>query len=88
MQIDWVGKLPDHFILVSATVEPKTVEIIGGRRMLENMSTIYTEKVSLDNLEVEGIITANVALNPASLKIASGSKETVTIKYVTRLRNQ
>jgi diadenylate cyclase len=88
VQIDWVGKLPDHFILVSATVEPKMVEIIGGRRMLENMSTIYTEKVSLDNLEVEGIITANVALNPASLKIASGSKETVTIKYVTRLRNQ
>ena len=88
VQIDWVGRLPDHFILVEAKVEPDTVEIIGGRRMLEDMTTLYTEKVSLDNLEVEGTITANVALNPASLKIASGSKEKVTIKYLTRLRNQ
>jgi uncharacterized protein (TIGR00159 family) len=88
VQIDWVGRLPDHFILVEAIVEPKEVEIIGGRRMLEKMSTLYTEKVPLDNLEVEGVITANVALNPASLKIAPGSKEKVTVKYLTKLRNQ
>ena len=88
VQIDWVGRLPDHFILEQASVEPKTVEIIGGQRMLEKMKTIYTEKIPLNNLEVEGVITANVALNPASLKIAPGSEERVTIKYLTRLRNQ
>jgi uncharacterized protein (TIGR00159 family) len=88
VQIDWVGRLPDHFILEQASVEPKTVEIIGGQRMLEKMKTIYTEKIPLDNLEVEGVITANVALNPASLKIAPGSEERVTIRYLTRLRNQ
>ena len=88
VQIDWVGHLPDHFILEGATVEPDTVEIIGGKRMLEKMQTLYTEKVPLDNLDVEGVLTANVALNPASLKIAPGSEERVTIRYVTRLRNQ
>ena len=88
VQIDWTGRLPDHFILAQASVTPQTVEIIGGKRMLEKMQTLYTEKVPLDNLEVEGVITANVALNPASLKIAPGSKERVTIKYLTRLRNQ
>jgi len=88
VQIDWVGKLPDHFILAEASVEPQNVEIIGGRRMLEKMETLYTEKIPLDNLEVEGVITANVALTPASLKIASGSKEKVTINYITKLRNQ
>jgi len=88
VQIDWVGRLPDHFILEKASVEPKTVEIIGGQRMLEKMKTIYTEKIPLNNLEVEGVITANVALNPASLKIAPGSEERVTIRYLTRLRNQ
>ena len=88
VQIDWVGRLPDHFILEEATVEPKMVAIIGGKRMLEKMLTLYTEKVPLNNLEVEGVITANVALNPASLKIASGSEEKVTIRYLTRLRNQ
>jgi uncharacterized protein (TIGR00159 family) len=88
IQIDWVGRLPDHFILEEAAVEPQTVEIIGGKRMLEKMLTLYTEKVPLNNLEVEGVISANVALNPASLKIAPGSEERVTIKYLTRLRNQ
>ena len=87
VQIDWAGRLPDHFILEEATVVPKTVEIIGGKRMLEKMMTLYTEKVPLNNLEVEGVITANVALNPASLKIAPGSEERVTIRYLTRLRN-
>jgi len=88
VQIDWVGRLPDHFILEEATIEPKMVAIIGGQRMLEKMLTLYTEKVPLNNLEVEGVITANVALNPASLKIAPGSEEKVTIRYLTRLRNQ
>jgi len=88
IQINWVGRLPDHFILEKGTVEPETVEIIGGKRVLEKMTTVYTEKIPLDNLEVEGVITATVALNPASLKIAPGSEEKVTIRYLTRLRNQ
>ena len=88
VQIDWVGKLPDRFILTDVTIIPKTVEIIGGKRMLEKMLTIYTEKVSLNNLAGKGIITANLALNPASLKIAPNSKEKVIIRYATKLRGQ
>jgi YbbR domain-containing protein len=88
IQIDWVGKLPDRFILVEAIVKPDMVEIIGAKRMLEKISTLYTAKVPLDNLEVKGTITANLALNPASLKIAPESKENVTITYLTKLRNQ
>ena len=88
VQVDWVGKLPDRFILSDVAASPKTVEIIGGKRMLEKISTIYTEKVSLNNLREKGTITANLALNPASLKIAPESKEKVTITYVTKLRDQ
>jgi uncharacterized protein (TIGR00159 family) len=87
VQIDWVGKLPDQFVLTEATIKPQTVEIIGGKRMLEKMSTIYTEKVSLNNLEGSGTITVNLALNPASLKTASDSNEKVTITYATKLRD-
>jgi len=88
VQIDWVGKLPDNLILTQTGLEPKTVEIIGGKRILEKISTIYTEKVPLNNLDDKGTITANLALTPASLKIAPNSKEKVTIKYSTSLRNQ
>ncbi len=88
VQIDWVGRLPDHFILTQASVVPEAVKVIGARRILEKMTTIYTEKVPIDNLKLQGTITVNVALHPASLKIASGSSEKVTITYQTRLRNQ
>jgi hypothetical protein len=56
--------------------------------MLEKMATIYTEKVPLDDLEGEGTIAVNLALNPASLKIAPNSKEKVTITYVTKFRDE
>ena len=88
VQIDWVGRLPDHFILTETKVEPETVAVIGGKRILENISTLYTEKVPLNNLEVKGTITVNLALTPASLKIAPGSKDKLTITYLTKLRNQ
>jgi hypothetical protein len=88
VQIDWVGRLPDHFILATTKVEPQTVTVIGGKRILEKLSTLYTEKVPLDNLDVKGTITANLALMPASLKIAPGSKDKVTVTYLTKLRNQ
>jgi YbbR domain-containing protein len=88
VQIDWVGRLPDHFILAEAILEPATVAVIGGRRILEKISTIYTEKVPLNNLDVKGTISVNLALTPASLKIAPDSKEKVTISYTTKLRNQ
>ncbi len=88
VQIDWVGSLPDHYILTEAKLDPQTVTVIGGKRILENISTLYTEKVPLDNLEVKGTIAVNLALTPASLKIAPGSKDKVTITYLTNLRIQ
>jgi hypothetical protein len=37
-------------------------------------------------LSGEGEISANLVLSPASLKIASGSKDKVTIQYLIRER--
>ena len=86
VQVDWVGKLPDNLILVEMEIDPAEVEVIGGKRILEKIATIYTEKVPLEKLKENGSITATLALQPASLKIAPGSKEKISIKYVTRQR--
>ena len=86
VQVDWAGKLSPEFILLDCQIDPETVEVMGGKRIVEKMTTIYTEKVSLDNLSGKGEIAAKLMLNPAALKIAPGSKDKVTIQYIIRKR--
>ncbi len=88
VQIDWAGRLPENLILAEASVDPARVEIAGGKRILENLHTIYTEKVPVDRLrEGMGVIEAALAIQPASLKVVSGSNEKVAVKYLTRKRD-
>jgi YbbR domain-containing protein len=86
VQVDWVGKLPENIILSQVKIDPEKVKVIGGKRILENISTLYTEKVPLDNINKTGTTTVSLALNPASLKIASGSKDRIKLTYVIRPR--
>jgi YbbR domain-containing protein len=87
VQIDWIGKLAEHLILESADVQPSQVNVVGGSRILEQISTIYTEKVPLDNIEKTGRLSVNLALNPASLKVDQENfNGKVTIAYVVKLR--
>jgi diadenylate cyclase len=88
LQVDWVGELPEGLILSEVEIDPDKIEVIGGKRILQNISTLYTEKVPLDNLRGTGTILANLALTPAALKIASGSKDKVRIVYVVKPRHK
>ena len=72
----------------AATAEPEVVTVIGGSRILEKISTIYTEKISLDNINKTGRLSVNLALNPASLKVAEASNGKIVITYTVRKRNQ
>jgi uncharacterized protein (TIGR00159 family) len=86
VQVDWTGRLPENLILTEASVEPQRVEIVGSRRVLETLSTVYTEKVFLDRLrENAGVLEASLALQPG-FKVAPGSSDRLLIKYITRRR--
>jgi len=88
VQVDWSGRLPENLILAEAAVDPSRVEITGVKRILENLQTIYTEKVPLDRLrDGAGLLEVPLAIQPASLKVASGSNEKVAVKYLTRKRD-
>jgi hypothetical protein len=82
VQVDWIGKLPIYLVLTDVKVKPEKVAVVGGRSILEKISTLYTEKIRLDTIEKSGEITANLALEPASLKVAQASKKQVKITYV------
>jgi len=88
VQVDWVGKLRRDLILTSAKVSPGNVKVKGGKMILENISTIYTEKVRLDKIKKSGSLEVKLALDPATLKIAPGSKDTVMVDYVVKKRKR
>ena len=84
VQVDWAGKLPKNLVLESVKIEPNKVRVIGGRRILDKISSIYTDKIYLDNLYYSGTKTVRLALSPPSLKIAPESRDTVTVEYVVK----
>jgi YbbR domain-containing protein len=88
VQIDWSGRLDDRLILTRIDVKPVSVRVTGGSRLLENASTIYTEKVPLENIKQSGAMTVKLALQPASLKLAPGAKDRVTMEFEVRERNR
>ncbi len=88
VQVAWTGKLPENLILSEARLDPEKLLVEGGSHMLKNISTIYTEKVLLDNISESGKISVKLVLNPASLKIALGSKDRISIEYVIKKRIQ
>lgn len=88
VQVDWTGVLPKYLILSDVVLEPEKVTVVGGSRILKNITTIYTEKVPLDKLTASGSVTVNLALNPASIEIDDGADEEVIITYTIRPRQQ
>lgn len=88
VQVAWTGKLPENLILSEARLDPEKLLVEGESHMLKNISTIYTEKVLLDNISESGKISVKPVLNPASLKIALGSKDRISVDYVVKERLQ
>ena len=81
IQLDWTGKLPAGFILREAHIVPATVKVVGGKMMLKDIRTIYTEKISLDTLTTDGKATVDLLLLPSSLKLANENQEFVEVSY-------
>lgn len=84
VQVDWAGKLPKNLVLENVKIEPGKVRVIGGKRVLDKISSIYTDKIYLDNIYYSGTKTVRLALSPPSLRIAPESNETVTVEYVVK----
>jgi uncharacterized protein (TIGR00159 family) len=82
IQVDWVGALPTGLVLKSVQLFPDKTEVVGAERILSDISTIYTEKIHLENLRTNGRIRVDLALEPASLKIADDFEDTVEVRYI------
>ena len=86
IQIDWSGRLSEELILASARIKPTTIEVIGGKGILDQNHVVYTKKVLLDDIKKSGTISMGLALNPTFLKLPPGIEDGVIIKYVVKKR--
>jgi uncharacterized protein (TIGR00159 family) len=86
IQADWIGKLPEGLILEKVMLTPGKIKIIGARNILNKITTIYTEKIQLDNIKRSGEMTVKTALSPASLKVDPGSTDKITLTYIVKQR--
>ncbi len=86
IQVDWVGVLPEEMILKKVRLSPDYTKVVGGGQIVNHLSTVYTEKVQLENLQENGQITVGLALEPASLKIANGYRHKVDVYYILEKR--
>ncbi len=84
VQIDWTGKLPENITISDVIIEPPDVGIVGRSIVLQDVSTIYTEKVPLDRINRSGELTVDLVLGDPSIKLKSGSRYSVTIRYVIK----
>lgn len=82
VQVDWVGKLKANTLISRVVLDPAEIEVTGGSRILNKITTIYTEKVHLENLKQSGEMIVNPALTPASLKTTPRSQDRVKIYYI------
>lgn len=81
IQVDWVGSLPPGVLLKEVQLSPEKVKLVGAKRILDDITTVYTEKVQLENLKTSGRLRVSLALEPASLKIADGNESIVEVRY-------
>ena len=88
VQVDWVGLLPRGLLMEKLRVEPDHIKVVGGGQVLDQINTIYTEKVPLENLRQSGQITVGLALESPALKIADGFKNKVVVDYTLAKRKR
>lgn len=86
VQVDWIGKLADNLILTGVTLSPARIKLVGSTELLKKISTVYTEKISLNAITKSGVMNVGLALNTASLQIGSEMKHQVQVLYVVEKR--
>jgi diadenylate cyclase len=88
VQVDWAGKLSDQLAITGVKLDPEKIQVIGGKRVLESMTTIYTEKVWVDALDKSGTTSAKLVPSPASVRISPASRDRATIEYTIKKKQE
>jgi YbbR domain-containing protein len=81
VQVDWVGKLQEPYVIAQVTIDPPRVQVSGSARIMSTTSAVYTEKISVDQISRSGTLSAKLIPSTTSLKLA---QDKVTIEYIVK----
>ena len=72
--------------LVRAAISPSEISLTGPKSILDNMSTLYTKSVPLNEITKTGKTETKVVIPSAFLKLETGNKDKVTVEYEVKER--
>jgi uncharacterized protein (TIGR00159 family) len=88
IQVDWVGRLPPDTLIQHISISPNFAEVVGGRLILDNVKTLYTQKISVDDITQSGVLKSSLQMAPPTIKLAPGQTNTVDITYTVAPRQE
>jgi diadenylate cyclase len=87
IQADWKGKKSDDILISSVSFKPAIAILSGPSLLLNEISTVYTDKVPLENITESGMMLVNLDLYN-KIKIENGSDGKFTMEYVVVRREE
>jgi hypothetical protein len=72
--------------MASVEIEPARVSVEGPTHILSKLATLYTQPLSLQEVTGSGELSASLALEPTSLKLAEDVDDEVLIRYTVHER--
>lgn len=87
VKLDTSGSLPSGLELVSITVNPTTIKVIGTANTLNSVTSVVIPASVINLSNVTDTVTTTVSLNsylPAGVKVLSGDDTTASINIVVK----
>jgi diadenylate cyclase len=81
IQVDWKGKKSEDILISSVSFKPSIAILTGPSLLLDEISTVYTDKVPLENIMESGMMLVNLDLDN-KIKIENGTEGKFTMQYV------
>jgi len=88
VQPTWTGHLQQGLTIVSAKAIPETVMVKGASMGLAEITTLFTEPISLDHITRSGTVSIGFDLGKSNIKLQNHGKNSVTVYYKIKTRVQ
>ncbi|MGD9161060.1 MAG: diadenylate cyclase [Desulfobacteraceae bacterium] len=85
VQADWKGKLEAGIMISGVSYKPEVAVISGPSLILNDISTVYTDKIPLEDIRQSGKMEVNLDLNN-KVKIENSINGKFTLEYLVEKR--